>query len=139
MSWFLVLNEREMLPRFLDRVDSLCLPYTLFSLITGLGMGPWNFWPPGRNFPLSPMGKTWATVGPWRTGCRLPRRDRVIIIDADGEYPPEAIPLLLKGLEQTPVVYASRFLNGGKIAMSRTRSWGNRGLTALFNLFTGSA
>ncbi|MHB1055240.1 MAG: glycosyltransferase family 2 protein, partial [Thermoleophilia bacterium] len=59
---------------------------------------------------------------------------RVIIIDADCEYPPEAIPALLQALESSPVVYASRFLSGGAIDMSRFRCWGNRLLSTLFNL-----
>jgi glycosyltransferase involved in cell wall biosynthesis len=68
---------------------------------------------------------------------------RVVIIDADLEYPPEA---LLAALEHSPVVYCSRFCGGQAVAMARARRLGNvllsRGYNLLFrqritDLYTG--
>jgi glycosyltransferase involved in cell wall biosynthesis len=129
-----VLNEREMLPRFLDRVDSLGLPLHLIFVDNGSRDGTLEFLASRPEISVLAHGQNLGYGRSLADGLSASQAERVIIIDADGEYPPEAIPLLLKGLEQTPVVYASRFLSGGKIAMSRTRVLGNRGLTTLFNL-----
>ena len=129
-----VLNEREMLPRFLDRVDSLGIPLHLIFVDNGSVDGTLEFLAARPEITVIAHGQNLGYGRSLADGLSASQADRVIIIDADGEYPPEAIPLLLKGLEQTPVVYASRFLSGGTIDMSRTRVWGNRWLTGLFNL-----
>jgi glycosyltransferase involved in cell wall biosynthesis len=59
--------------------------------------------------------------------------ERIVVIDADMEYPPEAIPALLEALEQHPCVYASRFLAAAPAAMPHLRRIGNRVVTGLFN------
>lgn len=56
----------------------------------------------------------------------------VVIIDADLEYPPEAIPELLVALEHHAVVYGSRFA-AGKPGMPWVRRFGNRVLSGVFN------
>jgi len=62
---------------------------------------------------------------------------RIVIIDADCEYPPECVPELLTALEEQEVVYASRFLNRGSAAeagMPFLKMFGNRCISSLFNL-----
>ena len=132
-----VLNEREMLPRFLDRVDSLGLPLHLIFVDNGSVDGTLEFLAARPEITVIAHGQNLGYGRSLADGLSASQADRVIIIDADGEYPPEAIPLLLKGLEKASVVYASRFLAGGKIDMSHTRAWGNRCLTGLFNLLYG--
>ena len=132
-----VLNEREMLPRFLDRVDSLGLPLHLIFVDNGSRDGTLDFLASRPEISVIAHGQNLGYGRSLADGLTASRAERVIIIDADGEYPPEAIPLLLKGLEKASVVYASRFLAGGKIDMSHTRAWGNRCLTGLFNLLYG--
>ena len=61
----------------------------------------------------------------------------IVIVDADLEYPPEAIPTLLAALEQSPVVYASRFRGAHPPAMPWARRVGNRLMTGFFNLLFG--
>ncbi|HVU05863.1 MAG TPA: glycosyltransferase family 2 protein [Polyangiaceae bacterium] len=60
----------------------------------------------------------------------------VVMIDADLEYHPEDVPLLLAALETTAAVYGSRFLGkrGGPAVMPRTREAGNRIVSGLFNV-----
>ncbi len=58
----------------------------------------------------------------------------VIVIDADLEYPPEAIPALMTALRTNPVVYASRFLGAQPPDMPLLRRAGNRLVSGLFNV-----
>lgn len=61
---------------------------------------------------------------------------RIVIIDADCEYPPECVPDLVASLEKNDVTYASRFL-GKKTAaeanMPRLKMLGNKMISSLFN------
>jgi glycosyltransferase involved in cell wall biosynthesis len=61
----------------------------------------------------------------------------IVIVDADLEYPPEAIPQLLAALQQTPAVYASRFLGMQPPDMPLARRLGNRLMTGFFNRLFG--
>lgn len=74
-----------------------------------------------------------------RDGLLASRRDRVVIIDADLEYPPEEIPVVLEALEHAEVVYASRFLGRGAsdVGMPRFRIIGNRVVSGIFNRLYG--
>jgi glycosyltransferase involved in cell wall biosynthesis len=58
----------------------------------------------------------------------------VVIIDADLEYPPEAIPVLLAALETHAVVYASRFRGEDPPDMPMLRRVGNTCISQIFNL-----
>ena len=132
-----VFNEREMLPRFLERVDALALPLHIVCVDNGSTDGTLEYLASRPEITVIAHGQNLGYGRSLADGLLASTTDRVIIIDADGEYPPEAIPLLLQRLEQAPTVYASRFLEGGRVDMSRVRAWGNRGLTALFNLLYG--
>ncbi|MBI4514997.1 MAG: glycosyltransferase family 2 protein [Deltaproteobacteria bacterium] len=68
-----------------------------------------------------------------RDGIAASNADRLIIIDADLEYPPEAIPDLLAALERHAVVYTSRFLGERPPDMPRFRRAGNRVISGVFN------
>jgi len=63
--------------------------------------------------------------------------EQVIIIDADLEYPPESIPLVLAALEVHPVVYCSRFLGSHPPEMPAFRRLGNRLMSGLYNALYG--
>jgi glycosyltransferase involved in cell wall biosynthesis len=69
-----------------------------------------------------------------RDGIAASDAELVIVIDADLEYPPEAIPAILEALRAHPVVYASRFLGGVAPDMPLLRRLGNRLVSALFNV-----
>jgi glycosyltransferase involved in cell wall biosynthesis len=68
-----------------------------------------------------------------RDGIEVSEAERIIIIDADLEYPPETLPVVLAALDEHAVVYASRFLDQ-RPAMPLLRRAGNRFITAMYNL-----
>lgn len=68
-----------------------------------------------------------------RDGILAATADRVVIIDADCEYPPEAIPAMVERLDHCQVVYASRFLERQETRMPWLKVYGNKMLTVLFN------
>lgn len=61
-------------------------------------------------------------------------RELIVIIDADLEYPPEAIPAVVAALEDHAIVYCSRFLQGRPHGISPLRWLGNRFMTGVHNL-----
>ena len=69
-----------------------------------------------------------------RDGIRAATSERIVIIDADCEYPPEAIPEMVRGLDHCDVLYASRFLKHQETRMPWLKVMGNRVITQLFNL-----
>lgn len=72
-----------------------------------------------------------------RTGMQYASGDALIIQDADLEYNPSDILLLLENLDsETPVVYGSRFL-GHMENMSGLHRYGNLMLTGLTNMLFG--
>jgi glycosyltransferase involved in cell wall biosynthesis len=68
-----------------------------------------------------------------RDGFAAGTATKVLIIDADLEYPPEAIPEFVAALDEYPVVYGSRFLRGRPSGMPPFRRIGNRAVSTLFN------
>lgn len=69
-----------------------------------------------------------------RHAIEATNRELIIIIDADLEYPPEAIPAMVAALEEHAIVYSSRFLNGRPPGISPLRWFGNRFMTSIHNL-----
>jgi glycosyltransferase involved in cell wall biosynthesis len=68
-----------------------------------------------------------------RDGLAMADAAALLIIDADLEYPPEAIPELLAALEHHAVVYGSRFAAGDPV-MPWVRRFGNGVLSGVFNV-----
>jgi glycosyltransferase involved in cell wall biosynthesis len=73
-----------------------------------------------------------------RTGFQHARGDVVVVQDADLEYDPAEIPLLLEPILEgkADAVYGSRFLGGPHRVLFFWHSVGNRVLTTLSNMFT---
>ena len=67
-------------------------------------------------------------------GIRSTDGEIILIIDADCEYPPEAIPDMLRKFETQEVVYASRFLDHQNENMPLLKRKGNQIISGLFNL-----
>lgn len=73
-----------------------------------------------------------------RTGFRGVTGDIVVVQDADMEYDPLELPLLMEPIlrERADAVYGSRFLGGAHRVLFFWHSVGNRVLTLLSNVFT---
>jgi glycosyltransferase involved in cell wall biosynthesis len=73
-----------------------------------------------------------------RTGFRHATGDVVVVQDADLEYDPRELPMLLKPIlsGKADAVYGSRFLGGPHRVLFFWHSVGNRLLTLLSNMFT---
>jgi len=69
-----------------------------------------------------------------RDGIAASDGELIVIIDADLEYPPEAIPRLLEALREHPVVYCSRFRGARPPDMPLFRRLGNAWLSRLYNV-----
>lgn len=132
-----VLNEREMLPRFLERVRALALPINLIFVDNGSTDGTLEYLKAQPDLRLIEHGRNLGYGRSLADGLLASTSAQVIILDADCEYPPEAIPDLLAALKPSAMVYASRFLNAKHVDMAPFRYWGNRGLTGFFNLLYG--
>jgi glycosyltransferase involved in cell wall biosynthesis len=72
-----------------------------------------------------------------RDGIMAADAERIVIIDADLEYPPEAIPEIVATLERHAAVYGSRFLGRKRPAMPLARRLGNRLITGTYNVLFG--
>jgi len=68
-----------------------------------------------------------------RDGIAASAAELIVIIDADLEYPPETIPVIVAALEQHPVVYGSRFLGERPPDMPLVRRIGNRLISGIYN------
>ncbi len=66
-------------------------------------------------------------------GIQQSSGDIIVIIDVDCEYPPEYIPDLIDSLDDSDVVYASRFLEKSQVRMPILKTFGNKLITGLFN------
>jgi dolichol-phosphate mannosyltransferase len=129
-----VLNEREILPLFFDRIEALPLTLNLIFIDNGSTDGTVEFLRARPGITFISHGKNLGYGRSLIDGLLYSTSEKVIIIDADCEYPPEAIPFLLDRLAAASVVYGSRFLSGGPVDMSLSRKWGNKILTIFFNL-----
>lgn len=69
-----------------------------------------------------------------RDGLAACKAAKVVIIDADLEYAPEAIPELVGALDRHAVVYGSRFLCARPPEIPVLRRLGNRIVSSIFNL-----
>jgi glycosyltransferase involved in cell wall biosynthesis len=68
-----------------------------------------------------------------RDGLSATKAARVAIIDADLEYPPEALADLFAALDSHAVVYGTRFLSSAPAAMPFLRRFGNGVVSRVFN------
>ncbi|OVE74325.1 hypothetical protein BVX93_00195 [bacterium B13(2017)] len=68
-----------------------------------------------------------------RDGINSSNNDIILIIDADCEYPPEAIPQILDKMQTSDVVYTSRFLDNKNDDMAFLKKTGNIIISGVFN------
>ena len=67
-------------------------------------------------------------------GIKNSEGELIIIIDADLEYPPETIPVMVEELKNNDVIYGSRFLGRTDVSIEKIRLLGNRFITCVFNI-----
>ncbi len=142
-----VYNEEDVLEEFYRRLSALTLPiHPIFidNASTDSSLRILHSFPDVTVIEHSRNEGYGASL---RDGIRRSTSDRVVIIDADCEYPPEAIPEMVQRLEHCEVIYASRFLEKQQTKMPRLKVFGNKVITRLFNvlydqhltdLYTGS-
>lgn len=129
-----VYNEEEILPEFHRRLRALGLPLNIiyvdnFSCDNSVAII--------SDFADATLIRHDRNEGYGASiidGIAASSNDKIIIIDADCEYPPEAIPQLIDRLDSADVVYTSRFLDGRNDFMPLTKRLGNQLISRLFNL-----
>ena len=131
-----VYNEEASIDAFFDRVDRLGFGDALLfvdNASTDDTLARIEALPKGRVIHHSTNEGYGSSI---RDGFAATDAEYLIVMDADLEWPPEAIPELLQALEQHPVVYCSRFM-GATPDMSLIRRAGNRLVSGLYNLLFG--
>ncbi len=129
-----VFNEEEILPLFHHRISALGLPLNLIYIDNGSSDR-------SREILLSfsdiTVIKHHVNEGYGSSiidGIINSGNEKIVIIDADCEYPPEAIPEMIKRLETAEVVYASRFIDDKNRNMPISKRLGNQLISTLFNV-----
>ncbi len=134
-----VYNERENLPQLLQRLSALPVFESLHLIFVDNAStdGSADFLETVPNISLIRHASNRGYGASLRSGMAVAMTDRWVILDADGEYPPECLPQLLSALDNYPAVYASRLLEKSSseaAGMPRLKWYGNRIISALFNV-----
>ncbi|MDX9835924.1 MAG: glycosyltransferase family 2 protein [Desulfobulbus sp.] len=129
-----VYNEEEALPDFHQRLSNVPLALRPIYIDNASTDGSLRLL---HSFPGAVVIEHKVNEGygaSLRDGIRFATAERIVIIDADCEYPPEAILEMVHRLDHCDVVYASRFLQPQQAHMGWLKVFGNQVITRLFNL-----
>lgn len=130
-----VFNEENGLPEFIERL--LALPLNIHPIFVDNASTD-NSLQLIRQVPGATIVKHKKNEGygaSLRDGILASTAEKILIIDADCEYPPEALPDIAGQLDHHLVVYASRFLDKNRSAsMPCLKMAGNKMISGLFNL-----
>ena len=129
-----VLNEAASIDEFYARVERLGMADSLIFVDNGSTDGTLERLAAHPHVRVVRHAANLGYGASVRDGIAAGSGARIVIIDADLEYPPEAIPELLAALEQRPVIYCSRFRGAAAIDMSAARRLGNALLSAVYNV-----
>lgn len=132
-----VLNEEESIDEFWDRVARLGYADALIFVDNASCDGTVARIESHPGARLIRHARNQGYGASLRDGIAGGEAPLVAIIDADLEYPPEALPALIETLRQHPVVYCSRFLGSHPPEMPLLRRLGNRLMTGLYNALFG--
>lgn len=133
-----VYNERDNLPPLLVRLRALpdFLSYNLIFVDNASCDGSAELIESISGVTLIRHESNRGYGASLRSGIAAAQTEQLVIIDADGEYPPECISHLLTALAEYPVVYASRLLgkkSAQQAGMSLLKWKGNRMISAAYN------
>jgi len=136
-----VYNEVSTVEDLLRRVREVRLPLEVVVVDDGSTDGTRDLLPKleGTLIDKLVMHETNAGKGAaLRTGFQHASGDVVVVQDADLEYDPRELPMLLRPIlsGKADAVYGSRFLGGPHRVLFFWHSVGNRVLTLLSNMFT---
>lgn len=129
-----VFNEEEILPEFHRRLCALGLPLNIVYVDNCSSDNSVGIISSFADVTLIRHERNEGYGASLLDGIAGSSNEKIIIIDADCEYPPEAIPELIDRLESANVVYTSRFLDGKNTFMPLTKRFGNQLISSLFNL-----
>ncbi|QDV43759.1 Undecaprenyl-phosphate mannosyltransferase [Stieleria neptunia] len=137
-----VFNERDTLPKILDRIDEVMPEGTQTVVVDDASTDGTAQWlaalPPRPNRTILLRGRNHGKGSAVRMGMRHSRGDIVAIQDADTEYDPIDLLDVIQPIQQgqADVVYGSRYL-GESDDPSMFHRLGNWALTAISNCMTG--
>ncbi|WP_182870523.1 glycosyltransferase family 2 protein [Rhodopirellula sp. JC639] len=137
-----VYNERETLPKILERIDEVFPQRTQTVVIDDASSDGTTQWlaalAPRANRTVLLRGRNHGKGSAVRMGLRHSRGEIVAIQDADTEYDPVDLLQVIKPIQsgQAEVVYGSRYLDGSDDP-SLFHRLGNWALTAISNCMTG--
>jgi glycosyltransferase involved in cell wall biosynthesis len=136
-----VFNERASLDELLRRLRALDLELRPIFVDNGSTDGTLELLRDQQDVRLIEHESNLGYGASVRDGIEAGTNRRVVVIDADLEFPPEQIPTVVSELEHHRVVYASRFLGrrASEIGMPRLRILGNRLISRIFNLLYGQS
>ncbi len=132
-----VLNEIESIGEFFERVERIGCASAIIFVDNASRDGTVEYL---QGLPGARIIRHERNLGygaSIRDGLAATRAAKVIIIDADLEYPPEIIPSLSAALDTYAVVYGSRFLTAGAPDMPLVRRLGNRAVSSIFSRLFG--
>lgn len=137
-----VYNERDNLPPLLERLRALpgSSSFHLVFVDNASTDGSAEFLAGIPDVTLVRHPRNLGYGASLRSGMAAAKTDRWVLIDADGEYPPECIPQLLQKLADHNVVYASRLLgkkSARQAGMPLFKCLGNHMISAAYNLLFG--
>lgn len=129
-----VFNEEDILAEFHQRITALGLPLNLIYIDNCSTDHSAEIIAAFPGVKMIRHNRNEGYGGSILDGIENSSSEKIVIIDADCEYPPEALPELLVRLDDADVVYTSRFLEGRNQFMPFTKRLGNQILTKVYNL-----
>ncbi|MEX2690182.1 MAG: polyprenol monophosphomannose synthase [Candidatus Njordarchaeum guaymaensis] len=113
-------NERENLPLLIKRISNALkdINYEVIIVDDNSPDGTWRLAEElSKEFPIRVLrreGKKGLSSAVM-DGIAIANSEKVIVMDADLQHPPEILPLILKALENNDLVVASRYVPGGGV------------------------
>ena len=132
-----VYNEEEVIGWFYNRIIKVPLDMNLVFIDNNSSDGTVKKLRRFNGITLIEHKKNEGYGGSIIDGLRRTVGDRIVIIDADCEYPPEAIPRMVKELRDYEVVYGSRLANSRGTNLPAVRMIGNKLISVIFNVLFG--